>query len=173
MRFWFLRFALALTICGLSLVAGVSFPKVVHAQMYYGPSYVVPAQGSTVTIPVQVMPQAAAVTVTQPSTVAVTTQPTTAVITQPVYPVVSGSTTGTTDMPPDSCSPYDSWCSYCYYHANPDVCQAYQPGHLRGGGTSSGTPGVGSPSTAPAGSSSSPMGAGGTGNNPGAPTPSH
>jgi hypothetical protein len=172
MRFWFLRFALAPAICGLSLVAGVSFPGVVHAQMYYGPSYVVPSQGSTVTVPVQVMPQTSVV-VTQPSTVAVTTQPSTvAVTTQPVYPVVAQSTTSTTDMPPDSCSPYDSWCSYCYYHASPDVCRAYQPGHMGGGGASSGTPGVGSPSTAPAGSSSSPMGAGGTGNNPGYPTPS-
>jgi hypothetical protein len=179
MRFWFLRFVLALTIGGLSLAAGITAPNIVHAQTY-GPAYAVPMAGGTMTVPVSVMPQTSygvsvttpsGVTVTspvavssQPSTVAVTTQP----ITQPVYQ----STTGTTDMPPDACWPYDSWCSYCYYNNNPDVCQAFPPGRMTGRGTSSGAPGVGSPSTTPAGSSPSPQGGGGTGNNPTYPTPS-
>jgi hypothetical protein len=68
---------------------------------------------------------------------------------QPAQPIVSGSTGGTTDMPPAGCAAYDSWCSYCTNHSAPAVCQAYQPGHSTRGGTSSSTPGVGSPSVAP------------------------
>jgi hypothetical protein len=68
---------------------------------------------------------------------------------QPEQPIISGSASGTTDMPPVGCAAYDSWCAYCSNHTTPEVCKAYQPGHSTRGGSSSSTPGAGSPSVGP------------------------
>jgi hypothetical protein len=68
---------------------------------------------------------------------------------QPAQAIVSGSAGGTTDMPPAGCAAYDSWCAYCSNHTTPEVCKAYQPGHSTRAGSSSSTPGVGSPSVGP------------------------
>ncbi|HTE85806.1 MAG TPA: hypothetical protein VK821_13840 [Dehalococcoidia bacterium] len=111
-------------------------------------------QAVVVSMPLQFVPQDFRVPVTS----------------EAVAPIISQGI-ATTDQPPDSCSPYDSWCSYCTYHAGASVCTAYPPGHLAGSAAPSTTPGVGSPSTAPAGSSAAPVGGGGTSGGGGAAPP--
>jgi hypothetical protein len=155
MRLSFPRMVQVLALAALAV--GVAGPKVAHAQMPYGVTYAVPT--TSVSMPLQFVAPATNAIVVAPASNTV------GVSAQAVYPVVSQAT-GTTDSPPDSCAPYDSWCSYCTYHAGADVCAAYPPGHR-----TTGTPGVGSPSTTPAGSSPAPVGGGGTSGGGGYPTP--
>ena len=135
--------------CPMGVCYGTSFAPTAQ---FSAPVAIMPAPGTSVSIPLQFVQQTAyPVTVIRPTTV-----------TGPIVSASTSSPTGTaTDIAPDSCWNYDSWCAYCTFHSSPE-CTSYPPGKRPAStGAASSTPGVGSPSAAPSGGAPASGGGGG------------